>query len=169
MPTPKQNKLIASLLLFLKDNRIKAFLWTIRKCEGTAYEDGYNYLFGSTPKNSIRFSGNSTHPRIHRPFGKTTSTAAGAYQIMHRTFEDLVKIVGLTDFSPQTQDIFAVQLLGRRGAISLILNNEIEKAFLACNKEWASLPLSPYNQNPKDMDTTMKYYNDELNRLENEK
>lgn len=129
-----------------KSPNVKAFLHALRFGEGTAGPDGYRTMFGGD-----LFDNNFVdHPRkaIRKSLGgkPITSTAAGAYQFLSRTWDEMAKQYKLPDFSPASQDLAAIGLLIRRGAIPSILAGRVDSAVLATNKEWASLPGSPYGQ-----------------------
>lgn len=130
---------------YLKAANVKAFLKMIRLGEGTKDELGYQRIFGGT-----LFTDFSDHPRKFIPFvsngKKTSSSAAGAYQFLARTWDGLVKQYGFPDFSPQCQDEGAVALIVGRKAIDDVLQGRFEEAVKKCNREWASLPGSPYGQ-----------------------
>lgn len=128
------------------DPNVRAFLSLIRTGEGTADSGGYNRIFGGG-----MFSDFSDHPRVFVPFGNTSSSAAGAYQILSRTWDEMATKYSLTDFSPLSQDIAAVGLIKRRGALGDVLNGRFGSAVEKCNKEWASLPGSPYGQPTMNM------------------
>jgi len=121
----------------LQDTNVQAFLMMIRTGEGTANGNGYRTLFGGG-----LFNGFADHPRISVTKSGYTSTAAGAYQIIVGTWDSL----GLPDFSPANQDIAAVRLIKRRGALNDVIAGRLALAIAKCNKEWASLPGSPYGQ-----------------------
>ena len=95
---------------------LRAFLYLIRWCEGTSGDNGYRTLFGGGMFDSF-----ADHPRkaITRPLGgkNLTSTAAGAYQVLERTWDECKKALGLPDFSPESQDRAAIYLIKRRGAL----------------------------------------------------
>lgn len=135
------------------DNNVKAFLAMIRKCEGTDGANGYSMLFGGST-----FSDYSHHPNKNICKSGYCSTAAGAYQILYSTWISVVlPRVSLPDFSPQSQDIAATVLLDYRGVLSDVQNGNFERAIngwskgTGANKEWASLPNSPYGQPIKTM------------------
>jgi muramidase (phage lysozyme) len=130
----------------LKNKNVQALLSTIRKCEGTDAKDGYSYIFGSSKANNLRFTGFKSHPRIKRPFGKTFSDAAGAYQIMSDTYDDLSKRLGLSDFTPHTQDLMCVELISQRGQLQNAIDGKFDQVIKGINTIWASLPGSPYGQ-----------------------
>ena len=57
----------------------------------------------------------------------------------------LRKQYGITDFTPKSQDRYGVILIKyKRSSLKEIMSGDIEKAIRKCNKEWASLPESPY-------------------------
>ena len=124
---------------------VQAFLAMIRAGEGTAGPEGYRTLFGGE-----LFATFADHPRnpVTRISGDSliTSSAAGAYQILARTWDDIAPALQLADFSPQSQDIAAVALIRRRGALADVRAGRFEDAVAKCAKEWASLPGSPYGQ-----------------------
>lgn len=121
----------------LQNPNVQAFLMLIRTGEGTANANGYRTLFGGR-----LFDGFADHPRITVTAGGYTSTAAGAYQFLSKTWDGL----GLPDFSPGMQDLGAVMLIKRRGALADVIAGRLGAAIAKCNKEWASLPGSPYGQ-----------------------
>lgn len=134
----------------LPDN-VKKFLMLITYTEGTdKYGKPYNTLF--THKT---FNGYEKHPNIKVSAGKLISTAAGRYQILYRTYLDL----GGGSFAPKAQDAMAVKLLKRRGALQLVSDGKFKEAILKCNREWASLPESPYGQPTHKMDECLKFIN----------
>lgn len=135
------SNLTASVADSLNDGNVQAFLQLIRTGEGTKGPRGYTTLFGGG-----QFHGFEDHPRINVPFGDTTSSAAGAYQILSRTWDEMQSKYDLPDFSPVSQDIAAVGLIKRRGALGDVLAGRFASAIGKCNKEWASLPNSPYGQ-----------------------
>jgi RHS repeat-associated protein len=142
---------------FLVDDcRIRAMLDAIAEAEGTAgdADGGYGRIVGGTvisaPNNpglvgqtNVTITDFTSHPNILvqvRP--GLTSTAAGRYQFRYATWTGL----GLTDFSERNQDIGAVTLLRRAGAITSLLNGNVAQAVAAANGTWASLPASPHGQ-----------------------
>lgn len=141
----------------LKSTEMKAFLHVIRVGEGTLGEHGYSILFGGE-----RFAGFDDHPRLavtKRHGGKTlTSTAAGAYQFLSKTWDWIRGIYGFEDFSPRNQDEAAVALIAHRGALADVLAGRVETALAKCAKEWASLPGSPYGQPTLSLDKALGLY-----------
>ncbi len=143
------------------NGNVKAFLWVIRHCEGTAGPNGYRTLFGGSLFDSF-----ADHPRVVKTFklskgGTLSSSAAGAYQILRRTWDGLIKKLGkqvLPDFSPSSQDRAAVALIQGRGALKDVQEGRFEIALKKCNLEWASLPGSPYGQPTKTLEFCKQIY-----------
>ena len=63
-----------------------------------------------------------------------------------KTFDGLVFLYGFRDFMPRTQDAMAVALIKGRGALQDVIEGRFVDAVRKCNREWASLPESPYGQ-----------------------
>lgn len=123
----------------LQHPNVRAMLMLIRTGEGTADNGGYSRLVGGGS-----FSGWDDHPRqsVYLKRLGTSSTAAGAYQILSRTWNMVKLQAGLTDFTPESQDIAAVQLIRNRGALADVLRGDLDAALRKLSWEWASLP--PY-------------------------
>jgi muramidase (phage lysozyme) len=125
---------------------VNAFLLMIRTAEGTSGPLGYRTMFGGGT-----FESYAAHPnvKVTRTFNngkRVTSTAAGAYQFLIGTWNDCKRQLGLTDFSPASQDAAAVYLLKRRGALADVRAGRFDAAIRKTAREWASLPGSPYGQ-----------------------
>lgn len=125
---------------------LAAFLAVIRACEGTSGPNGYRTLFGGE-----LFDSYADHPRIVVNKSGYKSTAAGAYQALAGTWDDFIKAEGPHDFSPSSQDLFARWCIKRRGALADVEAGRLSAAIEKCNKEWASLPGSPYGQPTRDL------------------
>ncbi|WP_343735275.1 glycoside hydrolase family 104 protein [Acidovorax sp.] len=144
-----------TLIAALQDTNVQAFLRMLRHGEGAAGDDGYRVVFGGghlvgldgQPGTADDFQ---DHPRkaITRKLGGSpiTSTAAGAYQFLSKTWDALVQQYGFADFSPMNQDLGAVALIAGRKALDDVIAGRFEDAVRKCNREWASLPGSPYGQ-----------------------
>lgn len=150
--------MLERLQQFAKNPNVQAFLRVIRHCEGTADDDGYRRMFGGKLFDSF-----DDHPRQAQTFklrkgGTLTSTAAGAYQFLARTWDALVKRYGFTDFSPQSQDLAAIALIDGRGALMDLVRGDLESAVRKCAREWASLPGSPYGQPTKSVAEVRRVY-----------
>ena len=126
---------------YLTSDNVQAFLRVIREGESNQNEDAYQMMFGGD-----HFESFSDHPRQVHVRGALKSTAAGAYQFLVATWDALVKQFGFPDFSPQSQDQAAVALIAGRGALYDVIAGRLDEAISKCNKEWASLPDSPYGQ-----------------------
>lgn len=140
----------AELREYLKNANVQAFLHMIRLGEGTNDPRGYQRLFGGGNFKQWTREESANHPNIlvtKKSGGKDIkSTAAGAYQFLYRTWSALVKQYGFTDFLPPSQDEGAVALIVGRKAIDDVIAGRFVDAVNKCNKEWASLPGSPYGQ-----------------------
>lgn len=123
---------------------VQKMLNLIANAEGV--EHGYNTLFGNE-----RFDDLSKHPNISKVFTQTDgkknrTNAAGRYQFMKNTWDDVSRQLGLKDFSPRNQDIAAVALLARNGALPSVLKGDFQTAVQKSGGTWASLPSSNYPQ-----------------------
>lgn len=123
---------------------VQKMLDLIANAEGVQH--GYNTLFGNE-----RFDDLSRHPNISKEFTQTDgkknrTNAAGRYQFMKDTWDDVSKQLGLKDFSPKNQDIAAVALLARNGALPSVLKGDLKTAVQKSGGTWASLPSSNYPQ-----------------------
>lgn len=123
----------------LQNPNVQAFMMLIRTCEGTANERGYNTIFGYKYFDSF-----ADHPRLKVTANGYTSSAAGAYQIVAGTWDSVRG--SLPDFSPASQDVAAVRLIKRRGALADVIAGRIQAAIDKCGNEWASLPSSTSGQ-----------------------
>jgi muramidase (phage lysozyme) len=141
----------------LSNANVAAFLRMIRWGEGTYSAVGYRTMFGGET-----FESYDDHPRrkITKKHGNQTltSTAAGAYQFLSKTWDGLVKQYGFHDFTPRNQDLGAVALIAGRGALQDVIEGRFETAVNKCAKEWASLPGSPYGQPTVTMDKARSIY-----------
>ncbi len=122
-----------------------AFLGSIALAEGTHAH--YDYTFAYR-----RFSSFADHPRLRVCAGSYCSTAAGRYQILSKTWNGIRG--SLPDFTPASQDQAALKLIRGRGVSNvdgIDTRAEFESAIRKINREWASLPGSPYGQPRKTM------------------
>ncbi|SSW64311.1 hypothetical protein AVE30378_01013 [Achromobacter veterisilvae] len=136
---------IDELGAYAKDQRVRRFLDAIGSAEGTDTH-GYNTAFGGGKLESL-----ADHPRLLHDFTQTDGTpnktsAAGRYQFLGSTWDDIAGKLGLKDFGPESQDIAAVELLRRNGALPAILADDFDTAIQKSGSTWASLPSSPYAQ-----------------------
>ena len=139
----------------LRERNVLAFLSLIRHAEGTADADGYRRLFGGA-----LFESFADHPRQLVSLSGYRSTAAGAYQFLERTWDETARIMGLSDFRPESQDLAALGRIAARGALDDVRAGRFAVAVERCALEWASLPGSPYGQPTISMDTARALYAD---------
>lgn len=147
------------LLAIAREPSVAAFLHVIRYCEGTLGERGYSTIYGYR-----YFDRFDDHPRVKVTAGAYTSTAAGAYQFIASTWDEMQAKYGLPDFSPASQDAAAVGLLIRRRALDAIRDGDLGAAVELCNQEWASLPGSPYGQPTRTMTQVQAAWDAALSR-----
>jgi muramidase (phage lysozyme) len=112
----------------LADPNVSAFLRAIAQAEGGGYDFKYGAVKGKR-NDPWRFSDFSTHPGPG--FGGVT-TAAGMYQITIATWHQHGGRMGLSDFSPKTQDLIAVELLRSINVIDKIKSGDIASADGTC-------------------------------------
>lgn len=127
-------------------NNRAAFLSMIRYAEGTDGPRGYETMFGYR-----YFDSYADHPRQYFPFTdgagrQLKSSAAGAYQIIVKTWDALRARLGLPDFSPASQDAAALELIRERGALADVDAGRFADAVRKVSKVWASLPGAGYAQ-----------------------
>jgi muramidase (phage lysozyme) len=131
-------------MALLDDPKVRAFLIVVRNAEayGRVRNGGqilqYDEAFGF--KKIPNFN---DHPGT---LPGSSSSAAGAYQIMKATWfgkgtdKGAKKILGLSDFSPLSQDIFAAYKLKQKGVVKKLLADDFAGAVQAASLEWASFP-----------------------------
>ena len=139
----------------LEHPNVRAFLKAIRLGEGTSDEEGYYRIVGGGT-----FKDDSQHPnvRIWIDRYKVWSTAAGAYQIINRTWRGLLKQYDFPDFSPECQDEAAVALIAGRKALDDVKEGRFARAVEKCADEWASLPGSDAGQRTESFDAVLAVY-----------
>lgn len=137
----------------LAQTNVRAFLCVIRAGESSQTEAAYRMLFGGELVTDL-----SRHPNRVITRGSLSSTAAGAYQFLHRTWVECAAALDLKGFSPADQDLAAVFLIRRRGALADVLAGRISAAIAKCNREWASLPGSPYSQPTRTLAQALTTY-----------
>jgi len=116
----------------------------LSRAEGTwrGNAPGYNILFGGG-----QFNDYSRHPdKVIKSPGGYASAAAGAYQFMPGTYQEVARQLGLKDFSPESQDLAMLYKVRQRlmpvgGLAALTKEGTLSPAlqdYLA--PEWASIP-----------------------------
>ncbi len=133
-------------------SNINAFLWMIRVAEGTDGPNGYRMMFGKA-----LFTSWADHPRravqfVNKLGKKLWTSAAGAYQFMAispttggkktsvNTWDRLKAKLGLPDFSPDSQDAAAVELIREAGALADVIAGRFDQAVNKVRGIWASMP-----------------------------
>lgn len=147
----------------------KAFLDMIAACElgydmMARSDNGYNILVGSRVNMIFTFSSYHRHPGVlididGKP-GGLESTAAGRYQLLSRCWKPYCDLLGISDFSPASQDKIALQQIKECGAMPLINAGDVPAAIARVNRIWASLPGSPYGQHTHPLNFCLKAYTD---------
>jgi muramidase (phage lysozyme) len=141
-------------------SNVAAFLDMLAHAEGTIRfgdQDGYNVLVGGRT-----FHDYGDHPRqsIHLPRYGIYSTAAGRYQFLISTWDDLVARFGHRDFTPASQDAGATQLIRQCKALGLVHDGKVREAIDACSTIWASLPGAGYGQREVKLADLVAVYRD---------
>lgn len=153
------------LLQALQRANVQAFLRLIREGESSQDESAYSVMFGGDHFNDF-----ADHPRIKntRVVGgkELTSTAAGAYQFIRATWDEMASLYKLPDFSPINQDCAAVGLIYRRKALDQVIAGRINEAIRRCGQEWASLPGSGYGQPTQALAKALAVYEAHGGRIE---
>ena len=132
---------------------MRAFLKAIADAEGGGYDFKYGAVKGKR-NDPWRFSDFSTHPGPG--FGGKT-TAAGMYQITVDTWRQHGGKMGLSDFSPNTQDLMAVEIIRSVGVIEKINSGDVAGAMEPVAKKWAALPKGPGLGNQYPAQPFVKY------------
>lgn len=124
---------------YLADPNVAAYLKAIAASEGGGYDFKYGAVKGKK-NDPWRFTDTSTHPGAG--FGGRT-TAAGMYQITVDTWRQFGGKMGLSDFTPNTQDLIAVDMLRTIGVIDKIKAGDVAGAMPKAALKWAALPEGP--------------------------
>ncbi len=118
------------LLEARQSNQVLAFLNLIRTGESSLSKSAYTVLNGGEQFDAPPWE----HPNRIGKGG--TSTAAGAYQQIHKTWAALQEQYGLPDFSPIYQDCAAIALLFQHGAMDDIEAGRVDAAIQRINEKW---------------------------------
>lgn len=112
---------------------------------GAAEGAGYNTITGGGS-----FSSYDKHPGIVGVVTKQgPSTAAGKYQITKSTYDEFAPKLGITDFSPASQDRIALEIIRSQGALADVQSGNFDAAIKKLGGRWASLPSSIYDGHPR--------------------
>jgi hypothetical protein len=135
-------------------SNVKKFLDFLGAAEGA----DYNVITGGG-----RFNSFDKHPGIvgmvtqHGP-----STAAGKYQITKTTYDDVAPKLGITDFSPQSQDRIALELIRRNGALEDVRSGNFGAAISKIGGTWASMPSSQYAGPKRSNEWVSKFFGGQI-------
>jgi muramidase (phage lysozyme) len=121
-----------------------------------ATDDGYNVLVGSTPQRPLTFSSYAKPPDVYNV--ALDSTAAGRYQALNRYAVIYIAQLKLSDFSPISQDLIALQQIRERLALPMIDAGNLPDAIAACSNIWASMPGNAYGQHQNAISTLQAAY-----------
>jgi lysozyme len=138
----------------LQQQNVVAFLRLIRAGETNQTDNAYREMFGG----ALFLAPPWKHPHRAITVGHLTSSAAGAYQFLSRTWDALVLQFHFEDFSPPNQDQGAVALVAQRGALDDVIAGRITDAVQKCRKEWASLPDAGYGQPERTIKQALATY-----------
>lgn len=119
-------------------------------------DDGYDVLVGSTAAEPMLFNSYVDHPNVLNK--RLHSTAAGRYQILFRWWQIYKAQMFLRDFSPVSQDRYALQQLKEHGALPYIDAGEFELAVAKVAPVWASLPGAGYGQRENQLEHLQAAY-----------
>lgn len=138
----------------MSESNVRKFLDFLGAAEGATY----NTIVGGGT-----FSSYDRHPgKVGLVTKDGPSTAAGKYQITKTTYDDVAPKLGITDFSPASQDKIALYLMQRNGSLDDVRSGNYEAAISKNGGTWASLPSSPYNQPKRSPEWVNKYFGGNL-------
>lgn len=130
----------------LKNPNVLLFLDLLAEAEGAS--KGYQTLFGGSTIQDL-----SKHPGIYQDFYNSTTkeikrtSAAGRYQFKKDSWDEQAGRLGLTDFSPHSQDLAAIGLMMYKPkSFQALMDGNFDKALKDYGSYWASLPSSPHKQ-----------------------
>lgn len=121
--------------------------WAVLDAIASSESPGYDVMYGGG-----RFSDYSQHPNQHVPITSgpntgSTSTAAGRYQFLNGTWNEQAAKLGLTDFSPGSQDAAAWNLAQEayrsntgRDLLADLQSGDTSRIGQALSGTWTSLP-----------------------------
>jgi muramidase (phage lysozyme) len=139
--------------VLLENQNVSAFLKAIAVAEGGGYDFKYGAVKGKR-NDPWRFTDFSTHPGAG--YGGRT-TAAGMYQLTFDTWRQFSEKMGLSDFTPKTQDLIVVEMLRTINVIEKIKIGDIAGAMQPAASKWAALPMGPGMSNRYPPQPLMKF------------
>lgn len=137
--TQQRHTRLAENEALLAEPNVAALLKAIAQAEGGGYDFKYGAVKGKR-NDPWRFSDFSTHPG---PGYGGETTAAGMYQINIATWRQHGGNMGLSDFSPKTQDLIAIEILRSINIVEKIKEGDIASAVGPSSRKWAALPMGP--------------------------
>lgn len=125
--------------------------------------NGYRILVGSTDDSPLVFTSYAEHPLLGQSIQYSDgvySSAAGRYQILDTYWPHYSRMLSLQDFSPKSQDEYAVQQIREQGAMEPIMRGRFRDAIHLLSNIWASLPGpdNDYGQRIVDIDDLERVY-----------
>ncbi|HHT0933713.1 glycoside hydrolase family 24 protein [Serratia sp. IR-2025] len=159
------------MLVMKISNNLRAFLDMLAWSEGTSTSpatknNGYDVIVTGADKKPEVFTDYSDHPFNKGRPSKVinskglTSNASGRYQFMLRDWAHYKGLLNLPDFSPSSQDKWAIQLIKERRALPDIEAGNIVQAINNCRNIWASLPGAGYGQFEHKLDRLIAKFKD---------
>lgn len=151
---------------------LRAFLDSIAVFESEPGPNGYRRLYSDT-RAPVYFDSFDLHPAaggwpgVRLPDAQCiaagyspgcVSTAAGRYQVTFSTYRRLAPRLGVSDFSPATQDALAVELIKEKGALEYVETGRIGEALARLRRVWASMPAAGYEQREHDVAKWLQAY-----------
>jgi muramidase (phage lysozyme) len=135
----------------LQDPRMKAFLEVIKKSEVGKDPNPYSRAFGRgghIDPMTLKADGSDWYgERVFSPTLRRSvmTHAFGAYQAEPKTYRGFANRTGVSDVSPHSQDLFAVEDIMRNypAALRMILEGNAKGAMSALKKEWESFAINP--------------------------
>jgi muramidase (phage lysozyme) len=143
----------------LKNTNVYALLRVIREGETDQTPRAYKKLVGDPP-GVYSIKSLKDHPRrvVHIDRLQLFSSAAGAYQFLTRTWDEMVEQYGFENFGPQCQDEAAIALFARRKALDAAIGGALALWLEKCSYEWASLPPGRYGQGELTIERVVQVY-----------
>src|SRR5665213_896918 len=135
----------------------RAFLEMLSVSEGTSTSPatknaGYDVIVTGIDGQPEILTDYSTHPFANGRAPKVinsaglVSTASGRYQFLVKYWQFYKNELKLSDFSPESQDEWALTLIAECNATNDINSGLLASAIEKCSSRWASLPGSQYGQ-----------------------
>jgi muramidase (phage lysozyme) len=136
----------------------------IKAGEGTTGDKGYTTMF-----TGAQFTDLSKHPELLQSGGGHKSDAAGAYQFLSTTWKPAAAKLGVTDFTPASQEKVGKYLAQQRGLAADTVFTDKASFLKELDKiapEWASMPTlatgtSYYGQGGLSPDEAWRLYNEQ--------